>query len=718
MKTKMLSGMPCAVVARVRASDTPENLWSFFISRIRKNLHMSLCFSPVGDAMRNRARKFPALVNCTVIDWFQPWPTDALFNVAQKFLTPVEQLGEHDDPVRLGIVDFFPFSFGCIGDLSKRFFETEKRFAYATPKTFLELIKLYTGTVSGKVDGLEDKKMRLTNGLEKLKVTQEQVAGLEEVLKEKAVVVAEKAQKADIFAEEVGREKAKVNGEADKANVEAAKCADIASDVAIQKASCAEDLAAAIPLVEQAEKALDVLDKKDFTELKALGKPPGGVAEVFEVVMHLFAGIDPNIDVDKKGKVKDPSWKGAQKMINNPEKFLINLKMYKMVIDDSKVPQQNVDAAKKVKDAMGEDFTADAMRKKSSAAAGLCEWIINIIMYYDVVIQVEPKKQALREATETLAAANARLAEVKALVKELEDKLAVLIAEFDKAMAEKDAVMAEAAKCQNKLDMAQRLVGALSANGVIWEQTVQSAGEQLVLIPGESLVACSFASYLGVFTREYREEALATFVEFLGKHNVPLGPDPDPLQTLATEAAMAGWAGQGLPSDTISKQNGAIMTNSERWCLIIDPQTQGIVWIKNKEADHNLQITRMGHKQMVPIFEVSIENGKSVLIENMGEGVDAVLGPVVSRNTFKRGNKRVLKLGDKEITLHNNFKLFMQTKLSNPHYPPEIQAECTIINFTVTEAGLEDQLLFLVVRLERPDLARTKGELITQQNSL
>merc|ERR1719230_1109209 len=32
-------------------ADTPENLWSFFISRIRKNLHMSLCFSPVGDAL-------------------------------------------------------------------------------------------------------------------------------------------------------------------------------------------------------------------------------------------------------------------------------------------------------------------------------------------------------------------------------------------------------------------------------------------------------------------------------------------------------------------------------------------------------------------------------------------------------------------------------------------------------------------------------------------
>lgn len=73
-------------------------------------------------------------------------------------------------------------------------------------------------------------------------------------------------------------------------------------------------------------------------------------------------------------------------------------------------------------------------------------------------------------------------------------------------------------------------------------------------------------------------------------------------------------------------------------------------------------------------------------------------------------------MGDKELTLHNNFKLFMHTKLSNPHYPPEIQAECALINFTVTEAGLEDQLLALVVKKERPDLAQQKEELIQQQN--
>lgn len=54
--------------------DNKDNCWRFFLDRVRKNLHMSLCFSPVGDDFRNRAKKFPALINNTVIDWFHPWP--------------------------------------------------------------------------------------------------------------------------------------------------------------------------------------------------------------------------------------------------------------------------------------------------------------------------------------------------------------------------------------------------------------------------------------------------------------------------------------------------------------------------------------------------------------------------------------------------------------------------------------------------------------------
>ncbi len=276
--------------------------------------------------------------------------------------------------------------------------------------------------------------------------------------------------------------------------------------------------------------------------------------------------------------------------------------------------------------------------------------------------------------------------------------------------------MAEAKKCQDKLDMAQRLMNALSANGVIWEQTVVTCEADLEVMPGEVLVGCAFASYLGVFTRDYREGATKLFMDYLRQKNVPLGKTCDPLKVLCSEAQIAGWAGQGLPSDRVSSENGAIMTNSQRWSLIIDPQMQGIGWIKNKEANNNLQVSRMGHPKMVATFEVSLDTGKSVIIENMDEGIDAVLQPVIARNTIKRGKSRVIKLGDKEINWSPTFRLFLQTKLANPHYPPEVHAECTIINFTVTESGLEDQLLFLVVKLERPDLARAKANLVMQQN--
>merc|ERR1719267_447192 len=115
-------------------------------------------------------------------------------------------------------------------------------------------------------------------------------------------------------------------------------------------------------------------------------------------------------------------------------------------------------------------------------------------------------------------------------------------------------------------------------------------------------------------------------------------------------------------------------------------------------------------------MERALENGTPVLIENLGESMEAALLPVVARQYIRKGKKILIKLGDKELEKHKDFKLIMHTKLGNPHYPPEIQAETTLVNFTVTETGLEDQLLALVVRKERADLAEERAQLVQQNN--
>lgn len=74
---------------------------------------------------------------------------------------------------------------------------------------------------------------------------------------------------------------------------------------------------------------------------------------------------------------------------------------------------------------------------------------------------------------------------------------------------------------------------------------------------------------------------------------------------------------------------------------------------------------------------------------------------LVSRN-------RYIRIGDKECEFSPHFRLILHTKLASPHYQPELQAQCTLINFTVTRDGLEDQLLAAVVSMERPDLELLK----------
>lgn len=104
------------------------------------------------------------------------------------------------------------------------------------------------------------------------------------------------------------------------------------------------------------------------------------------------------------------------------------------------------------------------------------------------------------------------------------------------------------------------------------------------------------------------------------------------------------------------------------------------------------------------------------MIEAIGEEIDAILDPLLSRQFIKKGKNQFVKLGSEDVEISPKFQLYLQTKLSNPHYKPETAAQCTIINFIVTENGLEDQLLASVVKVEKPDLEQSKEELVAQQN--
>ena len=99
-------------------ADTSDALMTFFINKVKRNLHMGLCFSPVGDQFRFRARQFPALINSTSIDWFHAWPRDALIGVANRFLAKIEF---PTDEIRQSIAEHMAFVHLSIDDANQEF---------------------------------------------------------------------------------------------------------------------------------------------------------------------------------------------------------------------------------------------------------------------------------------------------------------------------------------------------------------------------------------------------------------------------------------------------------------------------------------------------------------------------------------------------------------------------------------------------------------------
>lgn len=149
-----------------------DEIYKFFINRVRNNLHVVISMSPVGDAFRRRCRMFPSLVNCTTIDWFSNWPTEALYSVALGLMQEITR----DESSRIALATTTVFMHKTVEEASVRYYKEMKRYYYTTPSSYLELLKLYKNLLSLKTDEIIAKRKRIANGLNKILQTNDIVS--------------------------------------------------------------------------------------------------------------------------------------------------------------------------------------------------------------------------------------------------------------------------------------------------------------------------------------------------------------------------------------------------------------------------------------------------------------------------------------------------------------------------------------------------------------
>jgi dynein heavy chain len=356
-------------------------------------------------------------------------------------------------------------------------------------------------------------------------------------------------------------------------------------------------------------------------------------------------------------------------------------------------------------------LTCLRVRKASLAAEGLCKWVRAIESYDRVAKVVAPKKASLAEAEATLSVVMADLAIKQAQLKEVVDKLAGLQATFDGLVQKQADLEAQVDMCEKKLDRAEKLIVSLGGEKTRWTEISAQMSVRLENVTGDVLVASGMVAYAGPFTKVYRGQAVDNWVAMAGELEIPRSDVFSLTATLGDPVKIREWQIQGLPSDDFSTENGIICEIGRRWPLMIDPQAQGNKWVRSMEQEAGLKRVKL-QGDFLRTLENCIQFGTPVLLEDVLEEIDPSLEPLLLKQVFKQGGMNCLRLGDATIEYSDDFRFYITTKLRNPHYAPETAVKVSLVNFMITPEGLEDQLLAIVVALERQDLQEQKEQLV------
>ncbi|XP_043489632.1 dynein axonemal heavy chain 10 [Polistes fuscatus] len=670
---------------------TRESVWAFFEKSCIDNLRIALSMNFADDILRIRCRNYPGLVNSTTIDWMFPWPDQALVAVANVTLRDNPNLPqEYREDIVLHMVHVHK---SVIERYTVDFLVKLRRKNYVTPKDYLNFINTFLRLLIEKRNYINMQCDRLTGGLQKIEEASITLAELNDILAVQRVKVADQTKNCEQLLASIG-ESTDIAMEKKEQSVNKQKEIEEKRKLIGKEESEAKvALAAAQPALDAARLALGELDKSDITEIRSFATPPKPVQIVSECVAMLRG-------------IKDISWKGAKGMMSDPSFLRLLQEM-----NCEQITQRQQQA---VRAHLRKSTKMDQMELISKAGYGLYKFVLAVLDYCTVYREVKPKIERVQvlqiESERAQKALEKEERELKRLEKIIED----LNIKYESAMTERQKLQKETHLLQRRLIAADKLIGGLSSENTRWQKELKGLHEEEEKIIGNCLLSSGFLAYCGPFSYEFRNDMIYNdWSRSITERRIPLS-EPFNIQTqLSDDIEISKWTSEGLPPDELSVQNGILTLKASRFPLCIDPQQQALEWIKKKERNKNLKIMSFADADFLKQVELAIKYGLPILFQDVDE-VDPVLNNVLSKNIQSIAGRTFVMLGSKEVDYDPRFRIYLTTKMSNPVFNPAVYSKSIVINYTVTTAGLEDQLLSVVVRIERPDIEEQRERLIAE----
>uniref|UniRef100_U3K3Y5 Dynein-1, subspecies f n=1 Tax=Ficedula albicollis TaxID=59894 RepID=U3K3Y5_FICAL len=678
--------------ARAGVGPAKESIWQYFVSKCASNLHIVLGMSPVGEDLRTWCRNFPGLVNNTGIDWFLPWPAQALCAVAQSFLGKNTRIPPESFQ---SVIDHIVMVHESVGNFSKKFLEKLRRINHVTPKNYLDFLNTYAKLLDEKNEFILAQCKRLDGGLVKLKEAAVQLAELNIKLAEQKIVLTEKTAACEALLRdikkntEIAEEKKKMGEE------KAIEIQEQNKVIAVEKAEAEAALDQIKPMMEAAKREVEKLDKAEVTELRSFATPPKQVQVVLDCIL-IMRGY------------KEQNWKNAKAMMADTNFLHVKAMrgeflFWVLAVNIGYSLLKNLNT------------TWAEMEVISRAGLGMLKFAEAVVTYCDVVRTVKPKEEKVAMLERNYELSKRELERIQAELAAIQEELKSLGEKYELAIKENQKLQAEAEIMQRRLEAADKLIAGLKSENERWTEEFKELEIRKVKLLGDCLLAAAFLCYVGAFSWEFRHEMLyQVWQEDIFSREIPAS-HPFKLESLLTdEVEVSRWVSQGLPPDELSIQNGILTTYSSRFPLCIDPQQQALHWIKKKEEKNNLKMASFNDPDFLKQLEQAIKYGTPFLVHSVDEYIDPVIDNVLEKNVKVAQGRAFIVLGDKEVDYDSNFKMYLNTKLASPKFSPSVFGRAIVINYTVTLKGLEDQLLSVITGFERRELEEQRERLIQE----
>lgn len=693
-KEKLEKGLGDVLAEKMKALETSD-VWKLFVERVRDQLHIVLSMSPVGDSLRVSCRKFPALVDCTTIDWFDEWPASAIQNIGSKLIAgSIEERNE-------SICSLLETFHSEAQKVANNFAVNTKRKYYVTPKLALDNINLLLDLYQKKQKEWNDKIATLSKGSVKLKETGEIVRQLKLTLEASQPILEEQKKKTEVKLIELEEAKKIANEKKEVVEHEERQITKKTDEIDAINKIANEKLKDATPKLEKTEREVRDIDRKELARIRILLKPADSIQFILMTVMIVLEK-----DVKK--------FEDCRPVLNDLNLFIEQLidKINSIKTKGFSVVSQSVFTT--LSNNLQNEYFSEKSLEKNNLIRPLALWCKAIREFIILKRDIEPLERNAKELNEKLTEAKIEMNAVKEELAQCKSKLQSLQDEFKEMDQKRFELEEEIIQTQLKLSRAEKLTSLLSSEGKRWEQTIDILNGRTQFLLGEVFLSSSMVTYMGPLTAAYRRTLQKEWIQSIRNQGVPISDAYNFLEFMSDPLELLNWRSHGLPSDEISQSSAVSAMSSLKWPMMIDPQFQANKWLKN--SNESLVVIKANQSgsdlaQNIEKVKQCLTNGYNLMVEDCLDVLDSWLEPLVCQQQYVNPiDQRILiNFNNEKMDYHEDFKLFLVTKIANPQYLPDIFIRTNVINFTVTPDGLQEQLLAELMILLDPQVEQVKN---------